>query len=255
MARIRQLDWYQRGILILLLALALVFAVIYRVRIARVGFLYQDKIFVPSEENGVTVYSGKISGEPAQFTVSEDKAVLFHCGEKTYGPYTVTEDPTALPEVEIEREGMTGVEIREGEKLVFRGGFWQSGEDYWLRRQDGSMDLSVGVFVTGDGVMRDANGNAVDPLEPALSDILRLVYGPELTHKGSWLAWFGAVFISLLNTGSILYADELFRWNLSFQIQNAETTVPSEWEMMKRYLSWTVLTIMLLVIYIVGLRA
>ena len=255
MARIRQLDWYQKGILLLLLALALVFAVIYRVCIARVGFLYQDKIFVPSEENGVTVYSGKISGEPAQFTVSEDKAVSFHCGEKTYGPYTVTEDPTALPEVEIEREGMTGVEIREGEKLVFRGGFWRSGEDYWLRRQDGSMDLSVGVFVTGDGVMRDANGNAVDPLEPALPDILRLVYGPELTHKGSWLAWFGAVFISLLNAGSILYADELFRWDLSFQIQNAETAVPSEWEMMKRYLSWTVLTIMLLVIYIVGLRA
>lgn len=255
MARIRQLDWYQRGILILLLAMALVFAVVYHMTIARVGVLYQNAIFVPAEENGVTVYSGKISGEPAQFTVSEDKAVSFHCGEKTYGPYTVTEDPTALPEVEIEREGMTGVEIREGEKLVFRGGFWRSGEDYWLRRQDGSMDLSVGVFVTGDGVMRDANGNAVDPLEPALCDILRLVYGPELTHKGSWLAWFGAVFISLLNAGSILYADELFRWDLSFQIQNAETAVPSEWEMMKRYLSWTVLTIMLLVIYIVGLRA
>ena len=29
----------------------------------------------------------------------------------------------------------------------------------------------------------------------------------------------------------------------------------SEWEMMKRYLSWTVVTIMLLVLYIVGLRA
>lgn len=255
MARIRQLDWYQRGILILLLALALVFAVIYRVRIARVGFLYQDKIFVPSEENGATVYSGKISGEPAQFTVSEDKAVSFHCGEKTYGPYTVTEDPTALPEVEIEREGMTGVEIREGEKLVFRGGFWRSGEDYWLRNEDGDMELFEIFYTTDDGVMRDANGNAVDPLEPALSDILRLVYGPELTHKGSWLAWFGAVFISLLNAGSILYADELFHWDLSFQIRNAETAEPSDWELMKRYLSWTVLTIMLLVIYIVGLRA
>ena len=255
MARIRQLDWYQRGILLLLLALALVFAVVYHMTITRVGVLYQNAIFVPAEENGVTVYSGKISGEPAQFTVSEDKAVLFHCGEKTYGPYTVTEDPTALPEVEIEREGMTGVEIREGEKLVFRGGFWQSGEDYWLRRQDGSMDLSVGVFVTGDGVMRDANGNAVDPLEPALSDILRLVYGPELTHKGSWLAWFGAVFLSILNAVSILYADELFHWDLSFQIRNAETAEPSDWELMKRYLGWTVFTIMVLVIYIVGLRA
>ena len=255
MAKIRQLDWYQRGILILLLALALVFAVIYRVCIARVGFLYQDKIFVPSEENGVTVYSGKISGEPAQFTVSEDKAVSFHCGEKTYGPYTVTEDPTALPEEEIQSTGMKGVEIREGEKLVFRGGFWQSGEDYWLRRQDGSMDLSEVTYVVNDGVQRDANGNVIDPLEPALCDILRLVYGPELTHKGSWLAWFSAVFISLLNAGSILYADELFRWDLSFQIQNAEAAEPSEWEMMKRYLSWTVLTIMLLVIYIVGLRA
>lgn len=255
MARIRQLDWYQRGILLLLLALALVFAVIYRVRIARVGFLYQDKIFVPSEENGVTVYSGKISGEPAQFTVSEDKAVSFHCGEKTYGPYTVTEDPTALPEVEIEREGMTGVEIREGEKLVFRGGFWQSGEDYWLHNEDGDMELFKIFYTTGDGVRRDANGNAVDPLEPALSDILRLVFDPELTHKGSWLAWFGAVFLSILNAVSILYADELFHWDLSFQIRNAETAEPSDWELMKRYLGWTVFTIMVLVIYIVGLRA
>lgn len=254
MERIRQLNWYQKGILILLLALALVFAVIYRGSIARVGFLYQNKIFVPSEENGAAVYSGKINGKPAQFTVSEDKAVLFQCGDKTYGPYSVKEDPTALPEEDISI-GMTGVEIREAGKLVFRGGFWQSGEDYWLRRQDGSMDPSVGVYVTGDGVMRDANGNAVDPMEPALSDILRLVYGPELTHKGTWLAWLGAVFISLLNAGSILYADELFRWDLSFQIQNAETAEPTEWEMMKRYLSWTVLTIMVLVIDLVGLRA
>ncbi len=254
MERIRQLDWYQKGILILLLAMALVFAVIYRMSIARVGFLYQDKIFAPSEENGATVYSGKISGKPAQFTVSEDKSVSFQCGGKTYGPYTVTEDPTALPELDIEPEGMTGVEIREGEKLVFRGGFWQSGEDYWLRNEDGDMDFKI-YYTTGDGIQRDADGNAVDPLEPALSDILRLVYGPELTHKGTWLAWFGAVFISLLNAGSILYADELFHWDLSFQIQNAETAVPSEWEMMKRYLGWTALTIAVLVIYIVGLRA
>ena len=81
------------------------------------------------------------------------------------------------------------------------------------------------------------------------------MYGPELTHKGTWLAWLGAVFLSVLNALAILYADELFRWDLSFQIQNAKTAEPSEWEMMKRYLSWTVVTIMLLVIYLVGLGA
>lgn len=55
--------------------------------------------------------------------------------------------------------------------------------------------------------------------------------------------------------GFHLVRDELFHWNLSFQIRNVETAEPSDWELMERYLSWTVLTIMLLVIYIVGLRA
>ena len=39
MARIRQLNWYQRGILILLLAMALVFAVVYHMTIARGRFV------------------------------------------------------------------------------------------------------------------------------------------------------------------------------------------------------------------------
>ena len=255
MARIRQLDWYQRGILILLLALALVFAVIYRVRIARVGVLYQNAIFVPAEENGVTVYSGKLRGKQAEFTVSADKTVSFRCDGQTYGPYTVKEDPTARPDLEIQLEGMTGAELWEGDTLLFRGGFWQSDGSFWLLNADGSMDLGMQTYVVENGVKKDSDGNIIDPAKPSASDILRLVFDPELTHKGSWLAWFGAVFISLLNAGSILYADELFRWDLSFQIQNAETAVPSEWEMMKRYLSWTALTIMVLVIYIVGLRA
>ena len=254
MQRIKDLNAYQKGLLLLMLAMALVFAAVYHGTVSRVGILYQDAIFVPEEENGGTVYSGKVRGERAQITVSEDQSVVFRCGDKTYGPYTVKEDPTALPELEIGRGGMTGVEIRKGEEVLFRGGFWQSGEDYWLINADGDMELSVGVYTTDDGVMRNADGSAVDPLEPALSDILRLVYEPELTHKGSWLAWLGAVFISLLNAGSILYADELFRWDLSFQIQNAEAAEPSEWEMMKRYLSWTVFVIAALIVYILGLQ-
>ena len=254
MQRIKNLNGYQKGLLLLMLAMALVFAAVYHGTVSHVGILYQDTIFVPEEEGGVTVYSGKIRGERAQITVSEDRSVVFSCGEKTYGSYTVREDPTALPELEIGRDSMTGVEIRDGEKLLFRGGFWKSGEDYWLCNEDGSMDFTQIVYATDDGILRDADGNAVDPLEPSLSDILRLVYGAELTHKGSWLAWLGAVFISILTAVSILYADELFRFDLSFQIQNAEAAEPSEWEMMKRYISWTVFAIAALVIYFLGLQ-
>ena len=254
MARIRQLNWYQRGILILLLAMALVFAVVYHMTIARVGVLYQNAIFVPAEENGVTVYSGKLRGKQAEFTVSADKTVSFRCDGQTYGPYTVKEDPTARPEDEFGREVMTGVEIRDGEELLFRGGFWQSDGSFWLRNADGSMDLGMQTYVVENGVKKDSDGNIIDPAKPSASDILRLVFDPELTHKGTWLAWLGAVFISFLTAVSILYADELFRWDLSFQIQNAEAAEPSEWEMMKRYISWTVFVIAALIVYFLGLQ-
>ena len=255
MERIKRLNWYQKSILIFMLAMALVFAVVYHMTIARVGVLYQNAIFVPAEENGVTVYSGKLRGKQAEFTVSADKTVSFRCDGQTYGPYTVKEDPTARPDLEIQLEGMTGAELWEGDMLLFRGGFWQSDGSFWLRNADGSMDLGMQTYVVENGVKKDSDGNIIDQAKPSASDILRLVFDPELTHKGTWLAWLSAVFLSVLNALAILYADELFRWDLSFQIQNAETAEPSEWEMMKRYLSWTVVTIMLLVLYIVGLRA
>ena len=130
MERIKCLNWYQKSILIFMLAMALVFAVVYHMTIARVGVLYQNAIFVPAEENGVTVYSGKLRGKKAEFTVSADKTVSFRCDGQTYGPYTVKEDPTARPEDEFGREGMTGVEIRDGEELLFRGGFWRT--EAWI---------------------------------------------------------------------------------------------------------------------------
>lgn len=253
--KIKDLNWYQKGILLLLLALIPVYAVIYHVSISRVGVLYNDKIFVPAEESGATVYSGKLDGKPAEITVTNDKtAVTFRCGDTVYGPYTIEEDPSALADIEFCPSDMRGVALYDGETLLFRGGFWPSGEFTQLYRADGSPDLQMGLYAVENGVWKDADGNAVDPMKPDAADILRIALAPELTHKGDWLVWFGAVCISLLNAATILYADELFRWNLSFQIQNAEKAEPSEWEMLSRYLGWTVLTILAFVVYILGLK-
>ena len=254
MERIKSLNYYQKGIIIVMVAMALIFAVIYPKTISRVGYRYNNAILVPNQENGNTVYSGKINGEPTQFIVSKEKSIVLQHGDKTYGPYTMKEDPTAIPKDEELAEQMIGVEICNNDKVLFRGGILDFGDDYWLYNEDGTLDNFGFTYVTGDGIERDENGNVIDKMEPSASTIYELLNDPELTHKGEALAWFGAVFICILNVLSILFADELFRWNLLFQIRNVENAEPSDWEIAGRYISWTVMTIMSLVIFITGLQ-
>lgn len=130
MQRIKGLNRYQKCVLIFMIAMALIFAVVYPMTISRVGFEYKDTILVPSQENGSTVYSGKIQVQQANFTVSADKTVEFQYGEKTYGPYTAREDPTAIPKDHEMGELMTSVELRQGEEILFRGGVLEIGDSY-----------------------------------------------------------------------------------------------------------------------------
>ena len=91
--------------------MTLIFAVIYIKTISKVGYRYKDSILVPTQENGQTIYTGKIQGEQAQFIVSEDRSVVFQYGAKTYGTYIMKEDSTAIPEDNDMAEQMKGVEI------------------------------------------------------------------------------------------------------------------------------------------------
>lgn len=94
MERIRSLGRYQKGILILMAAMILLFTALYPIVLSREGFLYRDALLIPSEEGGNTVYAGKIEGQPASFTLYDDRSVQFQYGDATYGPYTAAEAPT-----------------------------------------------------------------------------------------------------------------------------------------------------------------
>ena len=252
MKRIKALTLYQKGFLILLTAMVLVFTVIYPITIARVGFAYQDVILIPTQENGNVVYSGKIQGKQARFTIFEDKTVEFQYGENTYGPYTAREDPTAIPKDHEMYESMTGIELRQGPNVVFRGAILSHGEDRLLFNEDGSLDISA-VDITNNWVLSGANGNGIDPIVPPVSTILDLMAGPQLTHKGDLIAWFGGVLICVITAISILFADELFRWNLSFQIRNVDKAEPSDLEIACRYIGWAVLSFLAMMFFIKGL--
>ena len=253
MEKIKCLNRYQKGSLLLITAMVLVFTVVYPMTIAREGFAYKNNILIPNQENGNAVYSGKIQGKQASFTVSADKTVVFQYGDKIYGPYTAKEDPTAIPKDEELGKYMTGVELRQGEEILFRGGVWDQGEYRWLYNEDGSLE-SLGFSVMINGIESDENGNVADPMKPSVSTILDLMAGPELTHKGEWIAWFTGVFVCIVTALSILLADELFRWNLSFQIRNVDRAEPSDWEIAGRYIAWTIMPIMAMVIFIMGLQ-
>ena len=254
MERIKNLNGYQKGLLLFMIVMTLIFAVIYPKTISKVGYKYRDSILVPIQENGKTTYTGKIYGSHAQFIVSEGKSVEFQYGDKNYGTYIMKEDSTAIPENEELAEHMEGIEIRNGDRIVFRGGVLDVGDSYWLYNENGDFENFGFSVVTSNGITWDANGNVIDAMEPSASVIYELLNEPGLTHKGDGLGWFGAVFLCILNALSILFADEMFRWNLKFRIRDVEDVEPSEWEIAGRYIGWTVIAIMAVVIFIVGLK-
>ena len=254
MKRIKSLGHYQKGVLLLMLVMVLVFTVLYPLVITLEGFEYMDAILVSSHENGSTVYAGKIQGKRAAFTVQKDKTVYFQYGDTTYGPYTAIEDASAIPEDCVTREGMTGVELRCGEKILFRGGVSKQGDDFWLYDEHGDMEnFYIAGIIDSENFIIGSRENTAARMDPSVATVLTLMAGPKLTHKGNWLLWLGGVSICIITAVSILFADKLFRWNLSFLIQHAERAEPSDWEITRRYIVWTLFPFLAMLLFINGL--
>ena len=87
-----------------------------------------------------------------------------------------------------------------------------------------------------------------------MAAILSLVEGPSLTHKGSWLPYLLGLFLCVATAVTILFADELFRFQLWFQIRSPERAEPSDWELFSRYAAWTALPLAALVVFLLGLQ-
>ena len=127
---------------------------------------------------GNTVYAGKIEGQPASFTLYDDRSVQFRYGDATYGPYTAAEAPDALQNLDL-GDGAVGVELRCGEELVFRGGVLRQGDGMMLFNEDGSIYTDIGIMTSG-GFIFNEEGEVIDPNEPSVSDLLMVMAGPPL---------------------------------------------------------------------------
>ena len=246
MERFKTLDYRQKWIFLIMGVMVLVFTILYPVTLSRVGYSYRDAILVPHEAEGTTVYSGKIQGEAASFTVTQDKTVTFQYGDFTYGPYTVKEDPQAAPESGDLADSLSGVEIWRQDSRLFRGGVQKLEQNGWLLYNENGEPYGLEIKIT-------TGGNSAAQMEPSLATILDLAMGPELTHKGHWLPWFLGICLCVVNAVSILYADELFRFWLSFRIESPELAEPTDLEITGRYFGWGAMLIGIFVVFVIGL--
>ena len=253
MTHFRDMNGYEKAIVIALFVLFAVFTVLYVITTSQAGYAYRDTILVHSTENGNTVYSGEIEDKEAHFTVTPEGSVTFVCGNKTYGPYTVKEDMTAIPEDTL---CTVGLEVRDKDEIIFRGGYGVASGYRFYYNEDGS-SYNAGDFyasASNGGIVMDADGNIIDTMEPSVSTILTLLEGPQLKHRGSWGMWILCTVLVVMTLVSVFFADALFRWRLSFHVRDADTLEPSTWEIDRRIIRWGVSVLLILIIYIVGLK-
>ncbi len=238
MKRIRELNLYQKAVILFSLMITVLFLVIYCITGSKRGFKYRRSFFTLAQEDGRSVYSGKIYGKPSSFTFDGDQTLVFRYGDTVYGPYTLKKDPSAVP---AGKDDMTGIELCRDRKVLFRGGMVGLGSSKVFYKEDGTLYLEVSAS-TGEYSM-----------EPSVMTVLNLMTGPELVRKCDWLWWFIGAALCIFNIISVLFADELFFFSIMFRVHDAEKAEASDAEIMMRYIVWTVMALLALGCFIFGL--
>lgn len=137
--------------------------------------------------------------------------------------------------------------------MLFRGCVWKSGEDLTCIDEEGDF-LGLVFSYTAGGIEYDSQGNVLDPMEPRVYAILELLSGPPLEHRGEWIGWLWGLIVAGFILLSMLRADDIFRWRLSFQITNPWDAEPTDWELLQRNLGWTAGAVAVLILCILGLQ-
>ena len=241
MKRFKRLSGYQKGLLLLMTATVIVFAVLYPVTMSRSGYLWRNTILEYSgAEPGARVYSGRYRGETARFTV-RGGAVEFQYGDQSYGPYTVRSDPAA------DDGGRRGIAIYCGDVCVYRCTVLYI-DKLPLLPADGNSPV-----VSADSQLLPYWSGG-DSVQPTSTEILELLREPGLERKGVPGAFFFGVLVCIIGAVAMLYAEEIFRRSLRFTIREPEKAEPSDWELTRRSIAPTADYILALVIFILGLK-
>lgn len=200
---------------------------------------YRNGYLRYEQQGDAAVYSGKIDGYRVKYVVSPGPAVEFWLDGEPDSAYTVTEDPTAIPRTEdtarLDPDFFTGVEIRKGGEVWFRGAY-SPYTSYWLLDEEGNNLATISISFSA------VTEAAAPKPKPTPSVILSFVQGPEISSRGhlEFILW--GLLLSAICLVSLLFEDQLFRWDLAFRVQDPYGVEPAEWEMFSRWVGWIITT-------------
>lgn len=278
---------YRRAMLVATAGILAFFAVLYPIvgrqkGVKRNGDFYgmttvgETKLYVGAIhqwiEGHTVIQSGEGREEVYAVTPISADGFRVECrmGEETFGPFRVTKYPLpqtpgvgsdALTSFPIPFD--TGLEIKNaltGETL-FRGGYRLSSGYTSLISETVTTEGDPGSaseHMTVDGVNYYFNYAPATPEKgPSAYDLAFFALEAEesLTHRGDMMYLALGILIAVLNAASIVYAEELFIWSMSFRVADPESAEPAEWELFTRHVGWGIWLLMELIVFIVGLTS
>ncbi len=249
MERIKNLSRTQKVLMIIIVVMIIAFSIIYPIIMSIKGIEFRDDFLTRKEGQGNVTYTD----ENTSITVYDDQRIEFKCYHRftgdeyrdiTYGPYSWTEDPSAIPagteDGILSSDDYIGVKIMDGDKVYFRGAV--SKEGYMVYNADGTMGKDFDVL------LGDYYANP-----PDIYEIVKFITGPQTTNRGNIVLYIFGIIICIIAVVCMLFPDELFRLAMWPRVRNLDDVEPSDWELAVRVVEWYVLTIGAFAVFVIGL--
>ena len=237
----------QKAILIILLVMAVVFAVVTGVVRAREGVIFEEGLLSVSQDGERTVYSGRAEGQQVTITVypeGEKQVVelavgtlIDHTYRVEYLGGTIKGAQGEYQRIRITMKGKTFLE-----ETLFEGGYNPNGVFSDFCDENGDPDM----IAYGRAVI---NGSIWYDYEMFPSQVMRFVNGPVTACRGDWLIYALAVFLSLIVAVCAAFPEHLFYWNHFLSVRDPE---PTEFYMACQRVSWVIGAVVVLGVYLWG---
>ena len=241
---------FQKIVLLILAAMAVLFAVLTAVSRAQKGAYFEETLLRPSSPTqNVTVYTGKAHGTQVAITVtreSDTRATVEFLIEGVLDDVCVVDYP--LAPIRTERwTTVDGVRVTKNGTLLFEGGYDPEDPIGWgWYTPEGVQDTRGALTARGY-----SDANPWLGFEVSANTALRFARGPELESRGSWGMYFLLLVLTLLAALDAAFPMSLFYLQHCCDVRDPE---PSDFYLACQRVGWVLYPLLLLGGYCYALR-